>query len=567
MGAVGSIDNCYKDVCCPKDLKLLEENKKENLSYNKEKDNNIISNISVKYDKDIDNLNHQKQIFFFEHDDYNIYNNNNDEKIEEHNYENTNLENIQFYENNFKNELELINENNNILESSPNSGLNSSNFSFKCFVKNSKKDNHLNNKPIFNKSIEKNNIIKNKFNKKYNNKHYINSITKIKQIQRIYRKYLKRKKISEQKTSFEEEEENDKNIDNQNFQNYQFKKVKSDLILNKIKCSKNYSAILLNRYLIDIDFIDVSEESFRSVTIKSNKLQEIEPPQFSTLRDYDNDQVKGYFLLKKKLFKYQGQKDVDGKKIGFGRIFWEDSSKLKGYFRNSKLNGIAYFYNFGNEISTFYGEYRENIPFGYGIYSRKGYIIEGNNWVKNILNGIGVAIWDEGEMYEGEFKNSVKEGIGLYRWADGTSYVGEFKKNKITGFGKMSFSNGNSYEGQFKEGFLSGWGKFIWDDGKYYIGNYLKDKKHGFGIFVWSLEPLIALIGFWNQGKQSGVVVKLFKGICKIIFTSDSRSIIEINSRYEISKYLLPSQAKYKNFFKKKKYNDYVKFINFASKC
>ena len=68
----------------------------------------------------------------------------------------------------------------------------------------------------------------------------------------------------------------------------------------------------------------------------------------------------------------------------------------------------------------------------------------------------------------------------------------------------MTFSNGNSYEGEFNEGFLTGWGKFVWDDGKYYIGNYLKDKRHGFSFFVWSLEPLIALIGFLNQGKQSG---------------------------------------------------------------
>ena len=105
MGAVGSIDKCYKDVCCPKELKFLEENKKENSSYNKEKENNILSNISIKCEDENDNLNQQKQIFFFEHDDYNISNNNNDEKIEEHNYDNTNLENIQFYENNFKNGL------------------------------------------------------------------------------------------------------------------------------------------------------------------------------------------------------------------------------------------------------------------------------------------------------------------------------------------------------------------------------------------------------------------------------------------------------------------------------
>jgi hypothetical protein len=265
------------------------------------------------------------------------------------------------------------------------------------------------------------------------------------------------------------------------------------------------------------------------------------------------------------MFKYQGKKDVEGKKVGFGKIVWEDSSKLKGYFSESKLNGIVYFYNSGNEKSKYYGEYVDNIPDGYGLYSRKGYSLEGMNWNKNYLNGIGVATWEEGEMYEGEFKSSAKEGIGVYQWVDGTSYMGHFKKNKINGIGRINFANGNSYEGEFDEGFLSGFGKFIWDDGKFYIGNYLKDKKHGFGLFVWSLEPLIALIGFWNLGKQCGICVKLYKGNCKIIFTQESKANIEIHNRFDTSKYLLPGQTQFKNFFKKK-YHEYEKFINFASK-
>lgn len=574
MGAVGSIDKCYKDVCCPKEFKLLEDNQREDSSLKKDLEKKNNSNLSIDYK---DNLNQQKQqIFLFDHDEYNYFDN--DEKIEAHIYENNNLENIQFYENNFKNEIDLINDDNNIFESSQKSGPNSSNFSFKCFDKNSKKDNYANIKAKFIKLNEKNNNIADKNNRNNINNNKKNDLnpkiskeymSKILKIQRFYRIYINKKRISEKKTGLEEDiyKENEKEDYKENYRDNAKNKIKKlkDLSLTKIKNSKNYSCLLLNRYLIDIDFIDVSEESFRSVTMKSNKLLEFEPPQFCTLRELDNDQIKGYFLLKKKMFKYQGQKDNEGKKFGFGRIFWEDSSKLKGYFKDSKLNGIVYFYNCGNDSSTFFGEYKNNIPHGYGIYNRKGYTLEGSCWTKNILNDVGVAIWEEGEIYEGEFKNSVKEGIGLYRWADGTSYIGEFKKNKVSGFGKISFSNGNTYEGEFNEGFLSGWGKFVWDDGKYYIGNYLKDKKHGFGIFVWSLEPLIALIGFWNQGKQNGVNVKLFKGHCKIVFASESKSIIEIHSRYEISKYLLPSQSKYKNFFKKK-YHEFAKFINFASK-
>ena len=561
MGAIASIGKCYKDVCCPKELKLLEYEKRQSY-FNEDVDNKINSNISINNEnEDIDNK--KEQIFAFEHDEYNIYNNN-DSKIEVHNDDNNNLD-INFYENNFKNYVEGINEDNNLDDSFHKSGINSSNFSFKSFGKNPIKNNGIDNKIKFGRTYQKNKIIifknENNDNKKNNNTIQNLSdeyVSKIKKIQKVYKMYLKRKRISEEKTGSEEDNENDKKENKED-------QFQSTSFLNKIKSSKNYSSLLLNRYLIDVDYIDVSEESFRSVTMKSNKLHKLEPPQFSTLRDLDNDQVKGYFLLKRKMFKYQGKKDKDGKKTGFGRIFWEDSSKLKGYFSDSKLNGIVYFFNYGNDISTFFGEYKDNIPNGYGLYCRKGYTLEGSQWKKNILNDIGIAIWDQGEMYEGEFKNSIKEGIGLYRWVDGTTYVGIFKKNKISGLGKMTFANGNIYEGEFEDGFISGWGKFVWDDGKYYIGNYLKDKKHGFGIFVWSLDPLIALIGFWNQGKQNGICIKLFKGHCKIVFVNESKSNLEIHTRYEISKYLLPSQVKYKNFFKKK-YHEYAKFISLASK-
>lgn len=553
MGSVASI-NYYKDVCCPKDRKLLDVKFKDNYSYNEENDNKIILNASI--NNSIENLNNKKnKNFFFENnDDYNIYNK--DAKIEAHEYENSNLEPISIYENHFKNESELINDENNVRES----GANSFNFSFQYFLKNS--NNNNNNKLKLNDHSHKLKTIKYKETSNINNKENINDynyfIPKIIKIQRFYRKHIGGIIISEKKTCFKEENKKDK-------EKNQVNKINIHLGIKNIEYSKNYSSLLLNRYLTEFNFVDVKEESFRSVTIKSNKLQELEPPQFCTLRDLDNDKIKGYFLLKKKMFLYQGKKDKEGKKIGFGLISWEDSSKLKGYFNDSKVNGIVYFYNCGSENSTFFGEYNNNIPNGYGIYSRKGYSLEGNKWNKNNLNGVGIAIWEEGEMYEGDYKNNTKDGIGLYRWADGCSYIGEFKKNKINGFGKMNFANGNLYEGEFIDGFLSGWGKFIWDDGKYYIGNYSKDKKHGFGIFVWSLEPLMALIGFWNQGKQSGLCIKLYKGNCKIVFANESKTNIEINSRYEISKYLLPSQSKYKNFFKKK-YNEYERFINFASK-
>jgi len=564
MGAVASINNCYNDVCCPKDVKSKEEdNQREGREVPSFQNiNSLVSNPSI--DNDIYDI-QNRNIFLFDNDEFNSIN------VEPQNNrnENNNVNNDKIDENNNINKDNgLINNNNNIKDSLKS---NSSNFSFKCFMKNDQINNEINNdlnighKAKTNKVKNKNTYNKvedddigNKNNQNNNVENVDDSdyLSKVIKIQKTFRSYINKKMMSEKKTDFKDDNEHSNGNEKNNLLNLDNP--------NKIKTSKNYSDLLINRHLINIEYIDVSEESFRSVTMKSNKCQ-LDPPQFCTLRDLDIDQIKGYFLLKKKMFKYRGQKDKNGKKIGFGKIIWEDSSKLKGYFTDSKLNGIVYFCNCNVEKSTFFGEYKDNIPEGYGIYQRKGFSLEGMNWNKNSLNDIGVAIWEEGEMYEGEFKNNVKDGIGLYRWADGTTYMGQFQKGKITGLGKMQFANGNVYEGQFNEGYITGWGKFVWDDGKYYIGNYNNNKKNGFGLFVWNLEPLNAVIGFWSQGKQNGVGVRLYKGHYKFTLFQESKSSIVINSKWELNKYLKPSQTKYKIFFKKK-YNEFAKFVKFASK-
>jgi len=568
MGAVASINNCYNDVCCPKDVKSKEEdNQREGREVPSFQNiNSLVSNPSI--DNDIYDI-QNRNIFLFDNDEFNSIN------VEPQNNrnENNNVNNDKIDENNNINKDNgLINNNNNIKDSLKS---NSSNFSFKCFMKNDQINNEINNdlnighKAKTNKVKNKNTYNKvedddigNKNNQNNNVENVDDSdyLSKVIKIQKTFRSYINKKMMSEKKTDFKDDNEHSNGISNGNEKNNLLNLDNP----NKIKTSKNYSDLLINRHLINIEYIDVSEESFRSVTMKSNKCQ-LDPPQFCTLRDLDIDQIKGYFLLKKKMFKYRGQKDKNGKKIGFGKIIWEDSSKLKGYFTDSKLNGIVYFCNCNVEKSTFFGEYKDNIPEGYGIYQRKGFSLEGMNWNKNSLNDIGVAIWEEGEMYEGEFKNNVKDGIGLYRWADGTTYMGQFQKGKITGLGKMQFANGNVYEGQFNEGYITGWGKFVWDDGKYYIGNYNNNKKNGFGLFVWNLEPLNAVIGFWSQGKQNGVGVRLYKGHYKFTLFQESKSSIVINSKWELNKYLKPSQTKYKIFFKKK-YNEFAKFVKFASK-
>ena len=124
MGAAAAIEKCTKDTCCPDELKILEPEQKEKEGSLFINDNNLISNNSINNDN---NYNKQKQIFMFDHEEYN-----NEAKMDPNEFEDQN----NFLGNPFKNEIEIINEDNDFFGSSNKSVFNSSNFSFKCLINN-----------------------------------------------------------------------------------------------------------------------------------------------------------------------------------------------------------------------------------------------------------------------------------------------------------------------------------------------------------------------------------------------------------------------------------------------
>ena len=553
MGSAASVKNYCENLCCPEETKSLNS-LIENSSYlNQEKGNPSNEQDNSYYNKTITNL------IVLKNKDNNmsessINNENKKEKIEliekEDEKKNNNKNNL-FDDEIYKKDFTVNKKDKKVLFESPKKNILINSISFSKDTKFERQKGNL----------KKNSSSKNKKNKKVKEHHDKDNgllsskkaNSKIEKRQK-YNTQINIKKESEIKTNFEEEHNIKYNT------NLLIVQQNNDSIYDSevIKCnSSNLLGIIL-------DTTHVSEESFRSVQMKSNAFQS-EFPNFSIKRQLDNDYMKGYFLMKKMKFKYQGNKDSEGKKLGFGILLYEDSSKLMGNFFDSKLNGIVYFYNCGIDNSTFIGEYKNNIPNGYGVYSRKGLKLEGMSWNKNYLNDIGIALWDEGDIYEGEFKNNIKEGIGTYRWEDGATYRGYFKNNQLNGYGYMIFANGNSYLGEFNDGYLSGWGKFTWEDGKCYIGNYYKNKKNGLGIFIWNFQPLVALIGFWEKGKQNGIFIKLINGNSKYFFYQKSQKHIEIGSQGDVCRYLSPERMKYKNFLKKS-YSYFEHFIKSATK-
>ncbi len=57
--------------------------------------------------------------------------------------------------------------------------------------------------------------------------------------------------------------------------------------------------------------------------------------------------------------------------------------------------------------------------------------------------------YDNGGIYEGEFRNGVQHGQGTYRLPNGYQYTGEWVDGEIRGQGRATFPDGSIYEGAF----------------------------------------------------------------------------------------------------------------------
>jgi hypothetical protein len=84
--------------------------------------------------------------------------------------------------------------------------------------------------------------------------------------------------------------------------------------------------------------------------------------------------------------------------------------------------------------------------------------------------------------------------------------------------------------------------------------------KDGFGIFVWNFDKSDAYIGFWENGKTSGIGIKLDDKNCKLCYWKEGRKINVIKS-WELDDYLKGCNNKYKKIFEKK-HKSLVKFIH-----
>jgi hypothetical protein len=97
-------------------------------------------------------------------------------------------------------------------------------------------------------------------------------------------------------------------------------------------------------------------------------------------------------------------------------------------------------------------------------------------------NGYGTFVADNGNEYEGEWKNDKREGHGKAKYNTGDVYIGNWVNCKRHGLGTMYIENGDVYEGNWQNGFKDGPGTYRWRDGELDISRYSSDYRVGEGV-------------------------------------------------------------------------------------
>ena len=64
--------------------------------------------------------------------------------------------------------------------------------------------------------------------------------------------------------------------------------------------------------------------------------------------------------------------------------------------------------------------------------------------------GLGVLIYDNGRVYEGEWQDDRRNGRGYELFSNYSNYIGQYLNNKSHGKGIFTWPNGEQYDGEWQ---------------------------------------------------------------------------------------------------------------------
>ncbi|XAR70572.1 1-phosphatidylinositol-4-phosphate 5-kinase [Bertholletia excelsa] len=186
-------------------------------------------------------------------------------------------------------------------------------------------------------------------------------------------------------------------------------------------------------------------------------------------------------------------------------VVWSIGSKPKSEKRPNSGSWVQVY----NNGDVYEGEFHRGKCSGSGVYY---YSMSGRyegDWIDGKYDGYGVETWAKGSRYRGQYRQGLRHGIGVYRFYTGDVYAGEWCNGQCHGCGVYTCEDGSRYVGEFKWGVKHGLGYYHFRNGDKYAGEYFSDKMHGFGTYHFGNGHCYE--GSWHEGKREGLGMYTFR--------------------------------------------------------
>ena len=228
--------------------------------------------------------------------------------------------------------------------------------------------------------------------------------------------------------------------------------------------------------------------------------------QYITQQDFNSyitQDVKNYMIehplnINQDLYKETETYEVKPVEFKNGNIYfgnWNENLKMEGpgkyYLKEDRVLAEGYWEN-GDLIYSrlflpngdiYEGEMKNSTYHGKGkLMFANGDIYEGD-FVNGEKSGNGKLTFEDKTVYEGAFEKGEFKGTGKMKWPNGYEYSGNFDGPKLCGFGVLLNSSGDIYEGNFDNNLFNGKGKYIFENGDVYEGEFQYGVKRGKGIY------------------------------------------------------------------------------------